>query len=590
MRLTGAAPVLLGAVLALSCGIAFSAKFSWKSASVGPQVDPKLLEEIVNGGSSPVYAYVVDTGGLVPIGYEYEIKAGKPSPGSGSMAWCSYRRTHNHTGWGTLEIHTNSSLDDLQQMAMAGYLEGLVTGVAVYQHVINVGLDQYCQQKSDYCTRLDKFLSDNEEWSKQMIERGQTLFTEEERAFWHQYELVQSQSLGLQFGYNVLANYASLPQMSDRLLMLLRLYSDLDTIESALGKPANTKVVGSGSCSAMVKVIGDYEDILFTHDTWTHYNSMLRIFKYYDIPVKRDKSSEASTVAGRQVSFSSYPGFLHSNDDFYTLNSGLAVMETTNGNYNESLFKAVGPHTAMYFYRVIIANRLSSSTADWAHYFSMYNSGTYNNQWMVFDYNKFTPGSALKSGALLVLEQLPTYIHSEDMTHYLQANRYWSSYNIPFFSSVYDMSGFPAMVHKFGDFFDHQLCPRGRIFTRDHGKVTNLESLMRLMRYNDFKHDPYSRCTCEPPYSGENAIAARSDLNPANGTYLIPAEGHRMHGATDCKITSSEMMTKLQAQAVSAPTHDTQPIFKWSSSGVSQPLGHPDVFNFNFTLISWEEV
>lgn len=42
--------------------------------------------------------------------------------------------------------------------------------------------------------------------------------------------------------------------------------------------------------------------------------------------------------------------------------------------------------------------------------------------------------------------------------------------------------------------------------------------MYRVMRHNDFKFDPLARCAeCAPPYSACNAIAARNDLNPANG-------------------------------------------------------------------------
>ena len=57
-----------------------------------------------------------------------------------------------------------------------------------------------------------------------------------------------------------------------------------------------------------------------------------------------------------------------------------------------------------------------------------------------------------------------------------------------------------------------------------------------LCRYNDFQHDPLAKCNCTPPYSGENGISARSDLNPANGTYPFSALGHRSHGGTDNKV------------------------------------------------------
>ena len=52
--------------------------------------------------------------------------------------------------------------------------------------------------------------------------------------------------------------------------------------------------------------------------------------------------------------------------------------------------------------------------------------------------------------------------------------------------------------------------------------------MIKLMRYNNFTLDPLSRCDCSPPFSGENAISARNDLNPRNGTYPFGALGHRL--------------------------------------------------------------
>ena len=59
-----------------------------------------------------------------------------------------------------------------------------------------------------------------------------------------------------------------------------------------------------------------------------------------------------------------------------------------------------------------------------------------------------------------------------------------------------------------------------------------------LYRYNNYLHDPLSACECNPPYSATNAISARSDLNPANGTYLLDFFlGHHCYGATDSKVS-----------------------------------------------------
>lgn len=57
--------------------------------------------------------------------------------------------------------------------------------------------------------------------------------------------------------------------------------------------------------------------------------------------------------------------------------------------------------------------------------------------------------------------------------------------------------------------FTYNKTARAQIFRRDHSSVTDLDSLMTLLRYNDYKNDPYSECNCTPPYSAENAVAAR---------------------------------------------------------------------------------
>ena len=63
--------------------------------------------------------------------------------------------------------------------------------------------------------------------------------------------------------------------------------------------------------------------------------------------------------------------------------------------------------------------------------------------------------------------------------------------------------------------------------------------VLPFSRYNDFKNDKLAACKCTPPYSGENGIAARSDLNPPDGTYPFTALGHRLHGAIDVKVRAS---------------------------------------------------
>lgn len=118
----------------------------------------------------------------------------------------------------------------------------------------------------------------------------------------------------------------------------------------------------------------------------------------------------------------------------------------------------------------MVANRLATSGRMWTQLFSKYNSGTYNNQWMVVDYTRLVPeGSAgqSKSGLLYVLEQLPGFIKAEDLTAVLLRQGYWASYNVPYFKDVFSLGGNEPLVRKFGDWFSYDHSPRAEIFRRD---------------------------------------------------------------------------------------------------------------------------
>ena len=99
---------------------------------------------------------------------------------------------------------------------------------------------------------------------------------------------------------------------------------------------------------------------------------------------------------GHSQSFSSYPGMTMSGDDFTIISSGLVTLETTIGNGNAGLWKYVKPKsTVLEWIRSIVANRLAQTGEEWAVIFRQFNSGTYNNQWMIVDYGHFKPGASL---------------------------------------------------------------------------------------------------------------------------------------------------------------------------------------------------
>jgi hypothetical protein len=300
------------------------------------------------------------------------------------------------------------------------------------------------------------------------------------------------------------------------------------------------------------------------------------------------------------MSFSSYPGVVFSIDDYYILSSGLVVTETSIQNSNAELYKFVDQpeKIVLEFVRTLTANRLSRTGREWTEIFSEYNSGTYNNQFMVVDYNRFGRWLHHKSFAvnqadiLWVVEQMPGTIERKDLTSVLLEQKYFASYNRPYFELIFNLSGANTFVDKFGDYYSYARTPRALIFARDQDKVRDIATMYQIMRYNDFQHDPLSRCNCSPPYTAIAAIAARNDLNEPNGQYAVPTFGFRGSGAIDAKLTSVELASRLEFIAVSGPTHEQQTPFIWSQTHttISAKLRHrgqPDAFTFRPQHVKW---
>nr|CAH0106100.1 unnamed protein product [Daphnia galeata] len=509
------------------------------------------------------------------------------------VAGAKFANAINQTGWATFEVWTNGNFPDTVQSKAAGFLEGYLTHELIYFSYLNT-LQDYCKGRDGYCSKLRTFLATNTKWVNKMYTKLRNT-----SPFWHQVGLFYEQMEGMATGWEKAAMNTG-HSMGNYGLMWFNIFGDMEEFEQMFasqkaGKDWRLNKVGrrhmAASCSALIKVLPDGSDIYTSHVTWNGYESMIRILKKYSFEVHRTAADDSAVIPGHSMSFSSYPGLLYSGDDFSVISSGLVSMETTIGNNNVELFKYIKPTgQVLEGVRSMVANRLASNGKEWTEVFSRHNSGTYNNQWMIVDYKLFKPLKPLRDGLFWVLEQLPTLIESRDMTDVLRSQSFWPSYNSPYFTTIFNLSGVPALVEQYGDWFTYDKTPRALIFNRDQSKVTDMDSMIRMMRYNDYRNDPLSRCEkCEPKYSGENAISARNDLNPANGTYPFHALSHRSHGATDCKVTSHQLMTSLDFIAVGGPTFDSLPAFRWSESDFSNlsHIGHPDLWKFEPVQTKW---
>jgi hypothetical protein len=204
-------------------------------------------------------------------------------------------------------------------------------------------------------------------------------------------------------------------------------------------------------------------------------------------------------------------------DDFYTTSHGLIVMETTNAFYNDTMYKDVIPESLFTGERAMICNRISNSSKEWAENFKKYNSGTYNNQFMILDKNKVNlVNKTIDLDAFYIVETLPGLAKSHNVTDFLKFG-YWSSFNVPFDKEIYKKSNIQNIIDErpaIASSLDYDNCARTKIFRREQSSADTLEGFMSLMRFNKYKRDPYSEGN--PSLS----IASRADLNgQCSGAY-----------------------------------------------------------------------
>jgi len=256
------------------------------------------------------------------------------------------------------------------------------------------------------------------------------------------------------------------------------------------------------------------------------------------------------------------------------MDSNLYVTETTNNNYNMTLYELLSPKTVMSWVRAMVANRLSNTAPQWCNTYAIYNSGTYNNQWVVVDHNLFTPGiKQLKPNTVWVLEQIPGYIEAADVTGIVNDEGYWGGYNVPYFPYIFQELDYEWAVQN-GGAESSRNCSRALIMARDAHKVNSVEDMKKFMQYNDWQHDPLSGG------NACNSIASRFDLYASDPS---------AYGAYDAKVTSHKMMSEIKAWAMSGPTHQGQTPFSWNENkdfAGNAHMGQPDTFDFDWVLMS----
>ncbi|GMT18195.1 hypothetical protein PFISCL1PPCAC_9492, partial [Pristionchus fissidentatus] len=498
----------------------------------GKPVDYQYVSICVNGTAE---------NGLIPL-------KGKAACGDyhDQVAVGRYANKVNETGWGILEVETFGGFPNDVQAFAAGMAEGELTRLQIYYHYRNT-IEDLCKGYRNYCKDLYRYLTKHLDWLR--VTTNENAAKDPYWAHvsnWSLVKLVFSQMTGIYESYRRKEGDEQVkPAIGFDLhpIYMIQLSGELFDINKWLNKTLDPQEYPeAGKCSALLKVTDDYSDMFFSHVAMSGLNTMNRILKLYKF------AYDKKDVPGRIVSFSGYAGAMSSADDYTLTSGGLASIETTNAVFNETLYQLyIKPEGQVHCWvRSFISNALARSAKDWVDIFAKYNSGTYNNQWVVVDYKKFKRGQRLPdTDVVWILEQIPGYTEQRDVTWFLNTYKYFPSYNVPYLSSISRLSGFSEKAKKF-NWYKWGHSPRAQIFDRDHHKVVDIDSLTTLMRYNDYTHDPLSRCKCNPPYTAEAGISARGDLNPSNGTWEVEGMGFRNHAGLDYKVRGAECGHQLR--------------------------------------------
>ncbi|BFU25237.1 phospholipase B, putative [Entamoeba histolytica HM-1:IMSS-B] len=465
-----------------------------------------------------------------------------------------YDDTIQTTGWGQLYIRSNFKLAETEQSYCSGYLEAYLTHHYMYLYWTNYKANEY-ENGQPSNTLINKM--------QEQLDFFKTESSTNTNEYWRRQKVIKYQFNGLVDGY--MAASPAEEELPEIELYMLLSVGDLENLNEIYktGKEPETSIVYMRKafpdriyheCSALVRAVGD--EVYFAHGTWRGYYAMLRIYKVYDL-----------FYGGRRLkmSFSSSPGLIHSKDDYYTVSAEdtqLFVSETTNSVYNSSVYEDINDKL-LSWQRILSGLYYEKTAKEFVELIKDYNSGTYNNQWIVFDVNSWKKN---KAESLFICEQMPGLMKSHDVTEYLtseEKQNMWPSYNVPFDKEIYSKSGYPT------DHDEYTSCSRAKIFNRDVKNVQTIEDMKHIMLYNDYQNDEFSK------NDPKESIASRYDLR---------VDRPNAFGAIDAKIVSTS--NPHLTYAISGPTHQGQPVFEWTQQFKNVHVGVPEKFDFDWVEIN----
>jgi hypothetical protein len=173
------------------------------------------------------------------------------------------------------------------------------------------------------------------------------------------------------------------------------------------------------------------------------------------------------------------------------------------------------------------------------------------------------------SGVFFLLEQVPGYIETKDMTNLLFNKGFWGSYNRPYFQKIYFESGYYEMSKKYGKTYSYYDNPRAILINHEIKNVRDMNDMKNLMQNNS---NPFNK------NNHMNVISPRYDM-------VDNLDIRRTSGGIDSKIVNLNLVKHGGVLAISGPSKQNgiKP-FDWRDYPDEPHNGLPDVWDFEWNL------
>lgn len=494
-------------------------------------------------------------------------------------AYAEYINELNTTGWHQIHVIGNEKSESAAMARCAGAVEGYVAHTEIYQHFY--GIQEYMEWNISATCDEDRYPKGYPEFVKAHMKYiRESIDAYPESPYWRAIGLINEQVRGVYEGYLAHPDHHFMSEMDHwcvqaegdlgdfvKIVNLQQIHSDKSGPTRSLKTPPIPKELGD-KCTGLVRLLDDYSDVYFAHDAWSNILDLHGTLKEYYLPMKE--------FTAKTVTLSTRPGQIASLDDFYLTDSGLMVLETTMGIFNDSLFYQVTPNGVSTWMRAIFATRMAHNGSEWTSLFIKHNLGTYNNQYLIVDTNKFEKGKKPEKDLLWVIEQVPgTQSMAADITGDLVSKGYFPSFNKPHFPELFKLMMYPEKIAanpQTAVYWDYNTSARNLLMAREAPRIHDFETFKKFMRYNNWEKDVYS--------NGDpgQMMMSRYDLR-YGGLWgnKIPDAGLDTKAA---KLTHARSM--MAFDAIQSPAYEQQPAFDWSEFPDMVHPGLPEHWNFTW--------